>query len=224
MFVLPFCFFFWTVDDDPLVSYFLSLTVLVTIFEVDLSTCFFSWLCGAPTGSDHSWDSIAGHECGRFKEDEETDLEQTKKELFRYTHYFNRFQAHKDSLKLESALKEAVQRKISHLEEKLSSSKDYSWATNALNRLFRSRRIIAYSYPFAYHMFGDLFKKEMTAEKRTIKQNLFEDQQQQLEANMEKLSMFTEEPFDHYPEEKLYDLRMKIMNLSTLVDKLCAKV
>ncbi|KAM5564783.1 putative E3 ubiquitin-protein ligase ARI1 [Rosa sericea] len=194
----------------------------------NLVTCIcgqpFCWLCGAPTGSDHTWDSIAGHECGRFKEDEETDLEQTKKDLFRYTHYFNRFQAHKDSLKLEATLKKSVQRKITYLEENLSSSKDYSWTTDALNRLFRSRRIIAYSYPFAYHMFGDLFKKEMTLEQRTIKQNLFEDQQQQLEASMEKLSMFTEEPFDHYSEEKLHDLKLRMMNLSTLVDKLCLKL
>jgi ariadne-1 len=37
-------------------------------------------------------------------------------------------------------------------------------------------------------MFGDkLFKEEMSEAEREIKQNLFEDQQQQLEANVERL-------------------------------------
>ncbi|ONI32775.1 hypothetical protein PRUPE_1G384900 [Prunus persica] len=184
----------------------------------------FCWLCGAPTGSDHTWDSIAGHSCGRFKEDEDMKLELAKRDLFRYTHYFNRYQAHTDSLKLESTLKKSIQEKISCLEEKELMFKDLSWATKALYRLFRSRQIISYSYPFAYHMFGDLFENEMTAEERTIKQNLFEDQQQQLEANMEKLSLFTEEPFHEYKHEQIMELRMRILNLSTLTDKLCEKL
>ncbi|CAL8988756.1 unnamed protein product [Prunus brigantina] len=184
----------------------------------------FCWLCGAPTGSEHTWDSIAGHSCGRFKEDEDMKLELAKRDLFRYTHYFNRYQAHTDSLKLESTLKKSIQAKISRLEEKELMFKDLSWATKALYRLFRSRQIISYSYPFAYHMFGDLFKNEMTAEERTIKQNLFEDQQQQLEANMEKLSLFTEEPFHEYEHEQIMELRMRILNLSTLTDKLCEKL
>ncbi|BBG94949.1 RING/U-box superfamily protein, partial [Prunus dulcis] len=182
------------------------------------------WLCGAPTGSDHTWDSIAGHSCGRFKEDEDMKLELAKRDLFRYTHYFNRYQAHTDSLKLESTLNKSIQEKISRLEEKELTFKDLSWATKALYRLFRSRQIISYSYPFAYHMFGDLFENEMTAEERTIKQNLFEDQQQQLEANMEKLSLFTEEPFHEYKHEQIMELRMRILNLSTLTDKLCEKL
>lgn len=205
-------------------SFLAFVLVVVTSFDVGFCTCFDSWLCGAPTGSDHTWDSIAGHSCGRFKEDEDMKLELAKRDLFRYTHYFNRYQAHTDSFKLESTLKKSIQEKISRLEEKELMFKDLSWATKALYRLFRSRQIISYSYPFAYHMFGDLFENEMTAEERTIKQNLFEDQQQQLEANMEKLSLFTEEPFHEYGHEQIMELRMRILNLSTLTDKLCEKL
>ncbi|XP_068313601.1 probable E3 ubiquitin-protein ligase ARI2 [Pyrus communis] len=185
----------------------------------------FCWLCGAPTGLNHTWDAIADHSCGRFKEDEETKLEQAKRDLFRYTHYFNRYQAHIDSLKLEATLKQSIQEKISHLEERESTYRDMSWATNALYRLFRSRQIISYSYPFAYYMFSeDICKNEMTAEERTIKQNLFEDQQQQLEANMERLSLFIEEPFDEYSPDEIMELKMGILDLSTLTDNLCAKL
>jgi len=48
-------------------------------------------------------------------------------------------------------------------------------------------------------MFGDeLFKDEMTAQERELKQNLFEGQQQQLESNVEKLSMFLEKDFQDF--------------------------
>ncbi|XP_068335409.1 probable E3 ubiquitin-protein ligase ARI2 [Pyrus communis] len=195
----------------------------------NLVTCVcgqhFCWLCGGATGYEHNAESIAGHSCGRFKEDEEMTLEQAKSDLVRYTHYYNRYQAHIDSLKLESKLKQSIQGKISHLVEREFTRTDFSWATNVLNRLFRSRQIISYSYPFAYYMFSeDLCKNEMTAEERTIKQNLFEDQQQQLESNMEKLSKFIEEPFDEYSPDEIRELKIRILNVSTLVDKLCAKL
>lgn len=74
-------------------------------------------------------------------------------------------------------------------------------------------------------MFGDdLFNDEMTKEEREIKQHLFEDQQQQLEANVEKLSKFIEEPFDQYEEDKVRDIRMQVINLSVITDTLCKKM
>lgn len=142
----------------------------------------------------------------------------------RYIHYYNRYKAHKDSFKLESRLKETMQAKISNLEEKESTCRDFSWVSNGLYRLFRSRQIISYSYPFAYYMFGDLIENGLTKKEREIKQNLFEDQQQQLEANIERLSSFIEEPFDQFSDDKVKELRMKIIGLSVVVDNLCSKL
>ena len=64
----------------------------------------------------------------------------------------------------------------------------------------------------------------MTEKEREIKQNLFEDQQHQLEANIEKLSMVLEEPFDEYAEDNLIDTRMKIIALSKITDDVCKKL
>lgn len=114
---------------------------------------------------------------------------------------------------------------MSNLEKKDSKLRDFSWVTNGLYRLFRSRRVLSYSYPFAFYMFGDdLFKDEMTDKEREIKQNLFEDQQQQLEANVEKLSKFVEEPFDQFAEDKVMQIRMQVINLSVITDNLCKKM
>ncbi|KAK9286988.1 hypothetical protein L1049_015396 [Liquidambar formosana] len=185
----------------------------------------FCWLCGGATGRDHTWSNIAGHSCGRYKEDTEKKSERAKRDLYRYMHYHNRYKAHTDSFKLESKLKETIREKVSISEEKELALKDFSWVTNGLNRLFRSRRVLSYSYPFAFYMFGDeLFKDEMTKEEREIKQHLFEDQQQQLEANVEKLSKFIEEPFDRYSEDKVMEIRMQVINLSVITDTLCKKM
>ncbi|OVA18625.1 zinc finger protein [Macleaya cordata] len=185
----------------------------------------FCWLCGGATGRDHTWSSISGHSCGRYKEEREKQAERAKRDLYRYMHYHNRYKAHTDSFKLETKLKETIQERISVLESRDSTLKDFSWLTNGLYRLFRSRRVLSYSYPFAFYMFGDdLFKDEMTLEVREIKQNLFEDQQQQLEANVEKLSKFVEEQFDQYPDEKVMEIRMQVINLTVITDKLCKKM
>lgn len=185
----------------------------------------FSWLCGGATGKDHTWSRISGHSCGRYKEDGEKRTERAKRDLYRYMHYHNRYKAHTDSFKLESKLKEKILEKVSISEEKESRLRDFSWVTNGLDRLFRSRRVLSYSYPFAFYMFGEeLFKDEMTNEERDIKQNLFEDQQQRLESNVENLSKFLEEPFEQYSDDKVMDIRMRVINLSGLTDNLCKKM
>ncbi|CAI9116644.1 OLC1v1017842C1 [Oldenlandia corymbosa var. corymbosa] len=186
----------------------------------------FCWLCGEATGLDHTWTSIAGHTCGSYKEDEKDKVEKARQQLFRYTHYFNRYKAHRDSLKLETDLKNRLQEKIVILEDKKDpTSVDLSWVTNGFNRLFRSRKIISYSYPFAYYMFGDiLFKDGMTKRQRELKQSLFEEQQQQLEAMTERLSLFLEEPFSSYSGDQLSEIRYKIVNLSRVTDDYCKRL
>ncbi|KAB1220525.1 putative E3 ubiquitin-protein ligase ARI1 [Morella rubra] len=185
----------------------------------------FCWLCGGATGKEHTWTSIRGHSCGQYREDQEKKTECAKGDLYRYIHYHNLFKGHTDSFQREADLQETVQEKISQLEGSMSTSKDFSWITNGLNRLFRSRWILAYSYPFAYYMFSnDIFKLQMTKEEQEIRRNLFEEQQQQLHANVEKLSLFLGKPFDRYTEDKLEKLRMKIINLSVMTDGLCRKL
>ncbi|PWA17120.1 RING/U-box superfamily protein [Artemisia annua] len=72
-------------------------------------------------------------------------------------------------------------------------------------------------------MFGDkLFNDDMTKEDLEIKQHLFEEQQQQLETNVEKLSKFIEEPFDSFTEDM--EIRMQVINLSMITDNLCKKM
>ncbi|KAL3840343.1 hypothetical protein ACJIZ3_024934 [Penstemon smallii] len=178
----------------------------------------FCWLCGCATGSEYDWETIVDHKCGSY----EKEGEDATKTLLRYKHYFKRFKAHTDSLKAEEILKEKLQEKIVNLESRVLVVKDFRWVvSDGLHRLIKSRRILLYSYPFAYFMFGDeIFKSEMSSEEMIIKQNLFEDQQQQLEVNIERLSMFLEKISAEYSEKT----RLEVINISEVVDKLCGKL
>ncbi|XP_010941706.1 probable E3 ubiquitin-protein ligase ARI2 isoform X1 [Elaeis guineensis] len=186
---------------------------------------YFCYKCGGATGRDHTWSSIGGHSCNRFKEEERSNVETERRKLHRYMHYYNRYKAHTDSFKQESNLMKTIQERISLSENKESGIKDYSWVSNGLHRLFRSRRVLSYTYPFAFYMFGDeLFKDEMTPGERQIRQNLFEDQQQQLESNVEKLSLFLEKEFQHLTDEEIIGTRMQVINLSRIVDNSCKEM
>ena len=58
-------------------------------------------------------------------------------------------------------------------------------AMQALEQLFHARRILGYSYVFAFYMFGnDMFRDEVSPAQNAVNQNLFEDQQQQLEGEV----------------------------------------
>nr|XP_016489953.1 PREDICTED: probable E3 ubiquitin-protein ligase ARI1 [Nicotiana tabacum] len=181
------------------------------------------WLCGGATGLEHTWTSIRGHTCGSYKEGQEK--KKTVNDLLRFTHYYERHVAHIGSLKVEADMKQKLHVKVLKLESTELQSKDFSWAENGFNRLLQSRRVLSCSYPVAFYIFGKaLFENEMTPKEREIKQNLFENLQQQLEINVERLSMFLGEPFADYPEDKLLETKMKIITLSSVTDNLCKKL
>ncbi|GLT96025.1 hypothetical protein SLE2022_136740 [Rubroshorea leprosula] len=186
----------------------------------------FCWLCGEATGRNHTWEKIEGHSCGRYEEEHMRKIELANQDLHRYMHYYNRYKAHKESFLHESGkLRESILEKVSNSEAREWSLRDFSWVTDGLYRLLRSRQALSYSYPFAYYMFGkELFQREMTMEVRKMRQNLFEDQQQQLESNVEKLSKILEVPFDEYADEEVLKVRMQVMDQNAIVDRLCKKM
>jgi ariadne-1 len=88
---------------------------------------------------------------------------------------------------LKKKQKELLEKIILDLESKESGVSDYGWLTKALQRLFRARRALTYSYPFAFYMFGDdILRGILTTTEKELKQNLFEDRQQLLEGTVER--------------------------------------
>ncbi|URE05764.1 IBR domain [Musa troglodytarum] len=184
-----------------------------------------NWLCGGACGAHHTWNTITGHTCNGFTQEEEVSFLAVKQRLHRYLHYFDRYMTHADSLKKENALSEHIQRKISILENNNSAIKDYSWVLDGLRQLLRSRRVLKYTYPLAFYIFGDeLFKDKMTPEEKEIKRHLFEDLQQQLETNVERLSMYVEKDFYDLNEKQVMELKLQVVNLNRVVNKFCGQM
>nr|GEW72627.1 probable E3 ubiquitin-protein ligase ARI2 [Tanacetum cinerariifolium] len=183
----------------------------------------FCWLGGEATGLSHTWTSIKNHTCRSFKEEQIANAKRLKSELIRYTHYYNHYKTHTDSLKAEVLLQKNLMETKTKLESRDLVHKDYSWLTDGADRLSRSRKFLAYSYPFAYYMFNHAYlSDEMTKVDRNSKKNLFEDQQQQLATYIERLSHFLEEPFDDGTAEEVLEItRTNIINLSRVSDNLC---
>ncbi|GKA71142.1 RING/U-box superfamily protein [Tanacetum coccineum] len=101
---------------------------------------------------------------------------------------------------------------------------DFLWVKDGLCKLFRLRRTLSNSYPFAFYMFGDesiLFKDGITKEDLQIKQTSFEFHQDHLEKTVEKLCNILEEPFHLYGEERIMELEQEVTNLSSVSDNLC---
>ncbi|XP_047336873.1 probable E3 ubiquitin-protein ligase ARI1 [Impatiens glandulifera] len=187
---------------------------------------YFCWKCGGATGSQHTWDSIAGHSCGQYTENQVKNLEMSKTQLKRYIHYFNHHKAQKNSLMAESLLKEKLIERVKNLEEREGwASENYKWVFVGLSRLFKSRKVLCYTYPLAFYMFGEdeLIEKQITPKEKKIKHNLFEDLQQQLEEKVEKLSMGLEQPFDDLTHP-FDETRLGIIALSSVTDELCKSI
>ncbi|OAY76225.1 putative E3 ubiquitin-protein ligase ARI2, partial [Ananas comosus] len=180
----------------------------------------FCWLCGGAVGRVNTWGYITRHSCGRFGEEQKKSMQLERAEVYRHMHYYNRYNAHMESFMLERELEKTISGRISNL-----GKEDDSWITNGLNTLFRSRSILSYSYPFAYCMFGEeLFRDEMNPRERQIKQNLFEDQQQQLESNVERLSSFLGKGDFDFSDDTITKARTNVITLSSIVDGLCKKI
>ncbi|KAF8110491.1 hypothetical protein N665_0083s0053 [Sinapis alba] len=180
----------------------------------NLRTCIcgqhFCWLCGGATGVSHTCTTIEGHCCGKLKEHKVKRMERTKRDLERYTHYYHQCRSHTDSSKQEYKLREIVFEKVALVSENIKLNMVYNmkWASNGADLLFRARRILSYTYAFAFYMFGEeLFKDEISDEEREMKKNLFENLQQQFIGYIERLPETLTQPFDDYSSDGDYFLK-----------------
>lgn len=137
----------------------------------------FCWMClgdWKTHGSEY-------YECSRYKENpniaNESAHAQAREALKKYLFYFERWENHAKSLKLEEQTLNTIK---SRIQEKVMNNSgtwiDWQYLLDAASLLKKCRYTLQYTYPYAYYM-----------EKGARKQ-LFEYQQAQLEAEVENLS------------------------------------
>lgn len=137
----------------------------------------FCWMClgdWRTHGSEY-------YECSRYKENpniaNESAHAQAREALKKYLFYFERWENHAKSLRLEEQTLQKIRDRIN---EKVMANEgtwiDWQYLQNAAFLLAKCRYTLQYTYPYAYYMESGPRKE------------LFEYQQAQLEAEIENLS------------------------------------
>ncbi|KAI8472707.1 MAG: hypothetical protein J3K34DRAFT_204977 [Monoraphidium minutum] len=176
----------------------------------------FCWLCGQATGMQHTWTSIANHSCGRFKDEMDARMGEAARNHKRYMFYFERFKAHADSIKKEKANRAKLLARIAASEHDGVEARDFGWLVGALDQLRTARRVLCNSYAFAFGFFGGaLFAEDFTPEQNAVNQNLFEDNQEMLAAEVERLSGLADKAAETLSLDS--ELRLLTINSTTNV-------
>lgn len=97
------------------------------------------------------------YECSRYKENpsiaQEANHLKARRALEKYLHYFERFENHNKSLKMEEELRAKIKKKI---DEKVNRHEgtwiDWQYLHDAATLLTKCRYTLQYTYPFAYYM------------------------------------------------------------------------
>ena len=165
----------------------------------------FCWICMG-VWSEHGQ---AYYNCNRFEEKDSTSARdaqaKSRASLERYLHYFNRFDNHERSARLDRELFAKTERKMSELQ----NTSDMSWIEvqflrNAVETLSVSRRTLKWTYAFAFY----LKKSNATA--------LFEDNQRDLEMAVEHLSELCEKPII---ADQIAKLKREVLDRTVYVSK-----
>ncbi|VIO87491.1 Uncharacterized protein BM_BM956 [Brugia malayi] len=137
----------------------------------------FCWMCFGDWknhGSEY-------YECSRYKENpsiaQEANHVKARRALEKYLHYYERYENHHKSLKMEENLRNCIMKKI---DEKVNGYEgtwiDWQYLHRAATLLTKCRYTLQYTYPYAYYM------------ENGPRKQLFEYQQAQLEKEIEELS------------------------------------
>jgi len=157
----------------------------------------FCWVClgpWEPHGS--SW-----YNCNRYDEDEaksnRDNQEQSRAALQRYLFYCNRYMNHLQSLKFENKLYAMVKDKMEEMQQHNMSWIEVQFLKKSLDILCECRRTLMYTYVFAYYL------------KKNNNQQIFEDNQKDLETATEQLSEYLERDIS---AENLVDIKQKVQD------------
>lgn len=110
----------------------------------------FCWICLGV------WANHGFYNCNKFNEQDSGKLktqEVSRKDLFRYLHYYNHFMAHEQSMKQDSELCSKMEDKI----QTLQSTSGISWIeaqfySNSINSLQKGRRSLKWSFALVYYL------------------------------------------------------------------------
>lgn len=166
----------------------------------------FCWICMGDW-NEHGANTGGYYKCSRFsgnEENDQSDSARAKRDLDRYLHYYRRFHAHQEAEKFAlKQLKDTEQRMIL-LQESSDDAKwsDVEFLKTANEQLVECRRVLKYTYVFAYYL----------DPRNRMQRERFEHHQEMLERFTENLSELSEKPLAEMD-------RTNVVNQTRVVDR-----
>lgn len=163
----------------------------------------FCWMCmGVWSEHGTSW-----YNCNRFEEKSGSDARdaqaKSRQSLERYLHYYNRFDNHEHSAKLDKDIFVKTEKKMMQLQKQASMSWiEVQYLEMASQTLQKCRQTLKWTYAFAFYL------------ERNNLTEIFEDNQKDLEMSVENLSEMFERPID-----QLASLKVEMMDKTTYCSK-----
>jgi len=169
----------------------------------------FCWICMGEW-NEHGANTGGYYKCNKYDpnsstpSDDQSDAARAKRELDRYLHYYKRYHAHSEAQKFAKKQLEETEARMVLLQESSDDAKwsDVEFLKTANEQLVECRRVLKYSYVFAYYMdTGSMMQKER-----------FEHHQEMLERFTENLSELSEKPLHEMD-------RTDVVNQTRVVDR-----
>ena len=164
----------------------------------------FCWICMGDW-SEHGANTGGYYKCNKFDanadKNDQSDAARAKRELNRYLHYYKRFHEHSQAQDFaKRSMKEVEARMVLLQEQNSSNWADVEFLTAANKQLVECRKVLKYSYAFAFYLEeGD-------------KKTRFEYHQEMLERFTEHLSELSEKPIQEMNRtEVVNQVRFRIL-------------
>mmetsp|Transcript_110043 Transcript_110043/g.318120 ORF Transcript_110043/g.318120 Transcript_110043/m.318120 type:complete len:496 (-) Transcript_110043:110-1597(-) len=169
----------------------------------------FCWICMGDW-QEHGSNTGGYYKCNKYDPnsgspaDDQSDAARAKRELDRYLHYYKRFHAHAEAQKFAIKQLKETEARMVLLQESSDDAKwsDVEFLKTANEQLVECRRVLKYTYVFAYYMEPN----------SAMQKERFEHHQEMLERFTEVLSELSEKPLNEMD-------RTDVVNQTRVVDR-----
>mmetsp|Transcript_17747 Transcript_17747/g.31799 ORF Transcript_17747/g.31799 Transcript_17747/m.31799 type:complete len:494 (-) Transcript_17747:237-1718(-) len=160
----------------------------------------FCWVCMGPW-SEHGNHTGGFYKCNKYDPHKVKSKDESKAELDRFLHYYQRYHNHDQARKFAKSQIETSEKRMAELYSSQGNNENSQWQnvqflTKSTLQVLECRRVLKYTYVYGYYC-QDAKERE-----------LFEFLQEDLEKATEKLSELSEQPLEHLSRQEVVDFTM----------------
>mmetsp|Transcript_45854 Transcript_45854/g.73762 ORF Transcript_45854/g.73762 Transcript_45854/m.73762 type:complete len:423 (-) Transcript_45854:155-1423(-) len=158
----------------------------------------FCWVCMGPW-SDHGNHTGGFYKCNKYNPHLQKNKDESKAELDRFLHYYQRYHNHDQARKFAKKQIEIAEKRMADLYTKGEETPQWQsvqFLRKSTVQVLECRRVLKYTYVYGYYC-HDAKERE-----------LFEFLQEDLEKATEKLSELSEQPLESLQRQEVVDFTM----------------